>query len=267
MSFFQDKVVWITGASSGLGEGLAKEFAAEKAKLILSARRESELERVKKECQKFIPEENILVLPLDVTELSNINSEVQRVIQKFGRIDILVNNAGATQRSYVSETPIEVERKIFEINYFSAVGMTKAVLPYMKKQKSGHIVAISSLMGKFGYYRRSTYSAAKHALHGYFEALRMEEIENNIHVSIICPGFIHTNVSFNAITETGKCFGKMDEGQQKGMQPQECAKKILKAVRNKRVEVYLGGYELMAIYAKRFFPRFFYWRIMRVGPK
>ena len=145
--------------------------------------------------------------------------------------------------------------------------LPKAVLPYMKKQKSGHIVAISSLMGKFGYYRRSTYSAAKHALHGYFEALRMEEIENNIYVSIICPGFVHTNVSINAITETGKGFGKMDEGQQKGMQPQECAKKILKAIRNKRVEAVLGGYELMAIYAKRFFPRFFYWRIMQVGPK
>ena len=267
MSFFQDKVVWITGASAGLGEGLAKEFASEKAKLILSARRETELERVKKDCSKFIPAENILVLPLDVTDLSTINSETQKVIQKFGRIDILINNAGATQRSYIAETPIEVERKIFEINYFSAVGMSKAVLPYMQKQKSGHILVISSLMGKFGYYRRSTYSAAKHALHGYFEALRMEEIENNINVSIICPGFIRTNVTLNAITETGNAFGKMDEGQAKGMLPGECAKKILKAIRNKRVEIFLGGYELMAVLAKRFWPRFFYWRIMHVGPK
>ena len=267
MSFSQDKVVWITGASSGLGEGLAIEFAKEKSKLILSARRVSELERVKKECAKFIPEENILVLPLDVTELSTINSEVQKVIQKFSRIDVLINNAGATQRSYVADTPIEVERKIFEVNYFSAVGMTKAVLPYMKKQKSGHIAVISSMMGKFGYYRRSTYSAAKHALHGYFESLRLEEIENNIFVSIICPGFIRSNITMNAITETGSKFGKVEGREEKGMQPQECAKKIIKAISNEHVEALMGGYEMMALYAKRFFPRFFFWKIIQVGPK
>ena len=122
-------------------------------------------------------------------------------------------------------------------------------------------------MGKFGYYRRSMYCASKHALHGYFEALRMEEHRNNIHVSIICPGYIRTNVSLNAITETGQSFNKMDEGQQKGMMPEVCAKKILIAIRNKRVEVFMGGSELMAVIVKRFFPRFFYWRIMHVGPK
>ncbi|MBI4929170.1 MAG: SDR family oxidoreductase [Bacteroidetes bacterium] len=266
-SFFENKVVWITGASSGLGEALAKEFASEKTKLILSARRESELQRVKKECSKFILEENILILPLDITELANIDSEVQKVIQKFGRIDILVNNAGVSQRSFIVDTPLDVERKIMEINYFGTVAITKAVLPVMRKQKSGHLVVISSLMGKFGYYRRSSYAASKHALHGYFEALRMEELDNNIHVSLICPGFINTKVSFNAITETGKSFNEMDEGQKNGMVPETCAKKILKAVRNKRVEVFMGGQELMAVIVKRFFPRFFYWRIMQVGPK
>src|ERR1051326_7763157 len=177
MSFFENKVVWITGASSGLGEALAKEFSKEKTKLVLSSRRENELQRVKKDCEKFISSENILVLPLDVTELSNVNSDVEKILKKFGRIDILINNAGVTQRSYVADTSIEVERKIMEVNYFSAAIMSKAVLPQMRKQKSGHIIAISSLMGKFGYYRRSSYSAAKHALHGYFEALRMERSE------------------------------------------------------------------------------------------
>jgi short-subunit dehydrogenase len=267
MSFFQDKVVWITGASSGLGEAMAKEFASGQAKLVLSARREAELQRVKKECSEFIPAENIMIIPLDVTALTGIEAEAEKVIQKFGRIDILVNNAGVSQRSTILDTPVEVERKIMEINYFGALIMTKAVLPVMRKQKGGHLVVISSLMGKFGYYRRSSYCASKHALHGYFEALRMEELDNNIHVSIICPGFIHTNVSFNAITESGNGFGKMDEGQEKGMMPEVCARKILKAIRNKRVEVYMGGHELRAVIVKRFFPRFFFRRIMHVGPK
>lgn len=266
-SFFENKVVWITGASAGLGEALAKEFASEKAKLVLSARREAELQRVKKECAKFIHEEDILILPLDLTKLSGIDSEVQTIIQKFGRIDVLVNNAGVTQRSLIADTPLEIERKIMEINYFGTLAITKAVLPVMRKQHSGHIAVISSIMGKFGYYRRSSYCSSKHALHGYFEALRMEELENHIHVSIICPGYIHTNVSLNAITETGEQFNKMDEGQKKGMKPERAARKILKAIRHKRVEVFIGGSELMAPLAKRFFPRFFYWRIMHVGPK
>ena len=118
MSIFKDKIIWITGASSGLGEALAIESAKEKSKLVLSARRESELERVKKECTKFIPEENILILPLDVAELTNVNADVRKVIQKFGRVDILINNAGVVQRSYVIDTPVELERKMFEINYF-----------------------------------------------------------------------------------------------------------------------------------------------------
>lgn len=260
-SFFENKVIWITGASSGLGEALAKEFASQKAKLILSARREHELQRVKKECEKFISGENILVVPLDVAELSGIDSMAQQVVGKFGRIDILVNNAGVSQRSFIAKTPFAVERKIMEINYFGTVAMTKAVLPVMRKQKNGHIAVISSVMGKFGYRGRSSYCASKHALHGYFEALRMEEDENNIYVSIICPGYIHTDVSLNALTETGQPFNKMDQGQAKGMPPEVCAKKILRAIRKKRTETFMGGFELLAVFAKRFFPRFFYWII------
>lgn len=267
MSFFADKVVWITGASSGLGEAMAKQFASEKSKLVLSARRESELQRVKNECARFIPAENILILPLDVTELSGIDAEVQKIIRMFGRIDILVNNAGVSQRSNIVDTPVAVERKIMEINFFGTITVTKAVLPVMRKQKSGNIVVISSLMGKFGYYRRSSYCASKHALHGYFEALRMEEMHHNIQVHMICPGFIRTNVSVNAITESGNSFSQMDEGQQKGMLPEKCARKILRAVRNGRMEVFIGGYEMNTILLKRVMPRFFYKKIMKLGPK
>src|ERR1051326_2205262 len=231
MSFFSDKVVWITGASSGLGEALAKELAAEKAKLVLSARRDAELQRVKKDCAKFIPEENILTLPLDVGQLSNADIETQKVIRNFGRIDILVNNAGIAQRSFAGDTPVDVERKIMEVNYFGTIILTKSVLQQMRKQKSGHVVSISSVMGKLGFPGRSSYAAAKHALHGYFESMRIEEQFNNIKVHIICPGYIKTNVSLNAVNEKGESHKKMDKGQEKGMEPHAAARKVLNAIR------------------------------------
>ena len=267
MSFFQNKVVWITGASSGLGEALAKEFACVKAKLVLSSRRENELLRVKNDCAKIIPQENILILPLDVAELSNANTEVQKVIQKFGRIDILVNNAGIAQRLFAGDTPVEVERKIMEVNFFGAVILTKAVLSIMRKQRSGNIVAISSVMGKFGYSGRSSYSASKHALHGYFESLRIEEYINNINVNIICPGYVRTNVSLNAINEKGESHSKMDKGQEKGMDPQLAAKKILAAIRKNKTEIFFGGKEILAVKVKRLFPSLFYRMILKEGEK
>jgi short-subunit dehydrogenase len=267
MSFFQDKVVWITGASSGLGEAIAFELAKEKAKLVLSARRESELHRVKKECAKFIPEENILILPLDVAELSNVNEEAQKVIQKFERIDILINNAGVVQRSYVIDTSVELERKMMEINYFGAVILSKAVLPLMRKQNSGNILAVSSVMGKMGFPGRSTYSASKHALYGYFETMRIEEKKNGINVHIICPGYIKTNVSLNAITAKGEIYGKMDAGQEKGMDPNVAARKVLKAIRRNKFETFFGGKELIAITVKRLFPSLFYRLILMAGKK
>ncbi len=264
-SFFENKIVWITGASSGLGEAIAIELSKEKAKLVLSARRESELQRVKKECAKFISEENILVLPLDVEKLADVNADVQKVISKFGRIDILINNAGVVQRSYVIDTPVELERKMFEINYFGAVVLTKAVLPFMRKQGSGNVLAVSSVMGKMGFPGRSTYSASKHALYGYFETLRIEEHKNGIKAHMITPGYIKTNVSLNAIKADGKIYGKMDKGQEKGMDPTIAARKVLNAIRRNKFETFFGGNELLAITLKRLWPSLFYRLILKAG--
>ena len=171
MKQFKDKVVWITGASSGIGEALALEFATQGARLILSARREDELRRVAAATQ--LPELDLLVLPFDLNNTSNASGLAAQVINKFGRIDILINNGGMSQRSEAAETSETIERQLMEVNYFSAVNLTKAVLPYMKRQKSGQLVVLSSIAGKFGFYLRSSYSAAKHALHGYFESLRL----------------------------------------------------------------------------------------------
>ncbi|MBI3501747.1 MAG: SDR family oxidoreductase [Bacteroidetes bacterium] len=267
MSFFRDKVIWITGASSGIGEALAKEFAAAKAKLVLSARREKELERVKNDCAKFISASTIFILPLDVAELSTVHSAVEKIIQRFGRIDILINNAGIAQRSFAGDTPVEVERKIMDVNYFAPTILTKAVLPVLRKQRSGNIVVISSVMGKLGYPGRSSYAASKHALHGYFESLRIEEHSNKIHVHIICPGYVKTNVSLNAVNEKGESHGKMDKGQERGMNAHAAAKKILNAIRKNRFETFFGGKEMLALTVKRFSPAAFYKIILREGKK
>ncbi len=254
MSFFKDKVIWITGASSGIGEALALTLAKEEARLILSARRKEELERVAKQCK--LQELDLLILPFDLKDTSNASGLAAQVINKFGRIDIIVNNGGMSQRAEAIKTPIETDRELMEINYFSAVNLTKAVLPYMLRQKKGHIVIISSIAGKFGFYLRSGYSAAKHALHGYFESFRLETEKEGIKTLIVCPGKIKTNISINAITESG-AHGKMDESHVNAMSAEKCAGIILKAIQKNKEEILVGGKELKAVFLKRFFPKLF----------
>ena len=255
MNTYKDKVVWITGASSGIGEALAQAFASEGAKLVLSARRIEELQRVKQSLN--FSDSNVLILPFDLSDSSKTNELTEQVISKFGKIDILINNGGISQRSLTLETPIEIDRKIMEINFFGTIALTKSVLPYLIKQKSGNIIVMSSIAGKFGFFFRSSYAASKHALQGYFEALRMEIFNNNIKVLIVCPGKIKTNISINAITGNGGKHNKMDESQEKGLSAEECARQILKGVKNNKDEIFIGGKELRAIWVKRFFPSLF----------
>lgn len=265
MSTFNNKVVWITGASSGIGEALAKAFANEGAKLVLSARRESELQRVKAELK--LSEDKVLILPLDLLDTSKIDELSKQVIARFSRIDMLVNNGGFSQRSYTMDTPLEIDRKIMEVNFFGTIAITKSVLPYMLKQKSGHIVTTSSIAGKFGFYFRSAYSASKHALHGFFESLRMEVYNDNIKVLLVCPGKIQTNISLNAITGDGSAHGKMDESTEKGLPASECAQQILAGIRNNKEEIFVGGKELRAIWVKRLFPNLFSKLIRKQKPE
>jgi short-subunit dehydrogenase len=250
---FQNKVVWITGASSGIGEGMVHAFAKAGAKVVLSARREDELIRVKNEAN--LSEENALVLPFDVEKHEQAEAKVAQIMQKFGRIDVLMNNAGISSRGMVMDNTMEVYRRIFELNVFSVIAITRAVLPIMIAQKSGHITATSSIAGKIGTPMRSAYAATKHALHGFFDSLRSEVYKENVAITLICPGYIKTNISVNALNGSGSQYGKMDENQIKGMSPEECANKILKGMANGKQELYIGGKEVMGVYLKRFFPR------------
>ncbi len=264
MSNYKDKVIWITGASSGIGEALALQFAKQEARLILSARREEELKRVG--ALTKLPDLDLLILPFDLSDTSKATALAAQVMNKFGRIDILINNGGQSQRAEALETDEATERKLMEVNYFSIINITKAVLPYMIRNKCGKIVVISSVVGKFGFYLRSSYSAAKHALHGYFESLRLEIEKNGIHILMVCPGKIKTNVSVNAVGEKGKTHNVMDESHKNAMSAEECARQIMNGINNNQEEIFVGGKELAMLRIRRFFPNLFSKMIRKQNP-
>ncbi|GAB2500218.1 SDR family oxidoreductase [Algoriphagus taiwanensis] len=247
-------VIWITGASSGIGEASTKEFSRQGYSVIISARKENELERVKNECPY---PEGIRVLPLDLIETTEMEAKVKEAISFFGKVDILLHNGGISQRSLIRETTLEVDRKLMEVNYFGTVALTKAILPHFIQNKTGHFGVVTSLVGKFASPFRSSYAASKHALHGFFDTLRAEHFQDNISVTLICPGFIKTQVSINALTADGSPLGEMDEAQANGMSPEECAEEIFAAISRKKEEVLIGGKEKYAVYLKRFFPGIF----------
>ncbi len=258
MKNFQNKTVWITGASSGIGEALAYEFARQGANLVLSARNETELQRVAAACQTLsnhLTTNHLTIQPLDLGEHGSLPGIVRKVLEKTGGVDVLVNNAGLSQRSLVKDTGIEVDRQLIHVNLLGTMALSKALLPHFLEKKSGHFVVVTSLMGKFGAPLRSGYAAAKHGLHGFFDSLRAEVWRENVLVTLTCPGFIRTNISLHALTADGKPQGTMDNATGKGMPPEVLAKKIVKAVWQCKEEAYFGGTEVAAVYMKRFFPK------------
>lgn len=259
MDTFKNKIVWVTGASSGIGIEMVRQLASRGAKVVLSSRNEEKLIEIQNSLE--FPS-NHLVLPLDLEDSIAFDILALKVNDHFGRIDFLFNNGGLSQRSNVRDTPIEVDRRIMEINYFGNIALTKAVLPFMERQKSGHIVVISSIAGKFGFFLRSAYSASKHALHGFYESVRLEEEQFGINVTIACPGKINTSISLNALSATGEKHGEMDHNQETGMSAQECVTILLKAVEKNKKEVLIGNKEIKAVTLKRFFPKLF-WKVIK----
>lgn len=262
MKSLRDKIVWITGASSGIGEALAYAFAREGSFLVLSARNREKLDQVKARCLPAAS--GCLVQPVDLSDINQLEKVVDQVLEQTGRIDILANNAGRSQRSLAKETPLEIDRSIMELNFFSVVALTKLVLPHMLRNGSGHLVVTSSITGKFGVKTRTAYSASKHALQGYFESLRAELDGDNIQVTIVSPGFIKTNISVNALTKDGSPYRQMDKGQANGMDPSLCAARIVRAVKKNRKELLVGNKELIMVYIRRFIPALYHWIITKV---
>lgn len=242
------KIVWITGASSGIGAALAKIYADRGEKLILSSRRVDALERVKSECQN---PENIKILPIDLSDFDAAPAGVQKAIDFFGRIDVLINNAGVSQRSLIVDTQFDVFKKLIEIDYLGTIALSRALRPFFLKQGDGHYVVVSSVMGKYGSPFRSGYVAAKHALHGFFDVMRMEHQKDNIAVTMICPGFVRTPIAMNSLRGDGSVLGEDDLATRKGMVVEDFARKMVRSVDQKKWEISFGGKERLGVYLKR----------------
>jgi dehydrogenase/reductase SDR family protein 7 len=241
-SSFEDQVIWITGASSGIGEALANAFSRSGAKVVLSSRRESELLRVRDECIKAGADAgNLLVVPLDVLDYEALPNALQLVLGAFGRVDMLINNAGTSQRSFCLDTDMQVYRTLFELNVLAQIALTKTVLPVMVEQGSGHILATASVAGKVGVPLRTGYCAAKHAVMGFFDSLRTEVADLGIKVTTIVPGFIRTNIGANALTGSGVPTGKADADIESGMDVNECASEILQGISEGSEEISVGS--------------------------
>jgi len=261
---FKDKKIWITGASSGIGKAVALELSRHKTHLILSGRNNKALEEVARLCQQN--GSTVTLVPFDLGSPESVSNAATKVLGDNLKIDCLYHFGGISQRSFVNETPLHVDRKIFEVNYFGTIALTKAILPGMIKNGGGHIAVTSSIVGKFGFPYRSSYSASKHALHGFFESLRAENSKNNIRVSVIIPGRIKTNSSVNAIDKDGNSYGKMDHGQDKGMSAGDAAHKICRKLAKGKKEILVGRAELLMVSIKRFCPPLYYYLSSRVKP-
>lgn len=252
---FSDKTIWVTGASSGIGKALAIELAEQGAQLILSSRKEQDLQLVKNACKN---PNKVKVIPLDLEDFTNLEPVTKEAIAAFGKIDILVNNGGISQRSLVKDTDIQVDKRIMDINYLGNVALAKALLPHFIANKSGQFVITTSIVGKIGTPLRSSYAASKHALHGFYDSLRAEHFNDNIAVTLVCPGFVKTNISKNALTGDGSPQDKMDNATANGIQPDRFAKLMVKAIKKKKEEVYISGAkEKLGVYVKRWMPKVF----------
>lgn len=250
----RDKIMFITGASSGIGRALAIAASKQGSRVILASRRPDELEKVRQACANH---DQHFCLELDLTAPDNLAAKIKSIEDQFGRIDILVNNGGITQRSLVKDTSMEVVRRIMETNYFSGYALTKAVLPGMLERQCGQIVFIASLTGKFGTALRSVYASSKHAILGLADSLRAEVHSEGIKVLAVLPGFVRTNASMNALTGDGSQHATMDKTTDKGISPEECAAGIIKALIAEKEEVLISGKEKIMVYLKRLSPSLF----------
>jgi short-subunit dehydrogenase len=248
-----NKTVVITGASSGIGKALALAYSKEKVNLVLIARRKEKLDEIKSYCQTN--GSSVKVIVADLSDEKAVEKTAQEALNAFNKVDILINNAGISQRGTIADTIFEVDRKVMELNYFSQIYLTKLLLSEIRKNK-GQIVVISSLSGLFGFPLRSAYAASKHALHGFFETLQLEEKE--ISTTIVCPGRIKTDISLSAITASGEKHGKMDEGQLKGIDVNVCAQKIITAIGNRKKKIIIAKEEKILLFMYNYIKPLFY---------
>ena len=250
---FKRKVIWITGASSGIGAELAKQLCSQQARVILTARSKEKLAELKINCQS-----ECKLLPADLYNSDSIEQLINDAIELYGHIDIIIHCAGISQRSLATETDMKIYRQLMEINFFATIAITRHLLPHFQERNSGHIVALSSMAGLMGFPMRTGYAAAKHAVVGYFETLQTELLDTNIHATIVSPGRIKTPISLTALTKDGTPHNKMDDGQLNGIPVEVCAKRILNAVSNKKKHIIIAKGERLLWWFWWFIPSLYY---------
>jgi dehydrogenase/reductase SDR family protein 7B len=259
VSYFNNKSVLITGASSGIGEALAYAFAKQGALLFLCGRNEQELLRVQKNISSPAK-----IFVCDITDYNAVDAMIASVLNEVTHLGVLVNCAGVSQRSLAYETDYAVDEQILKLNFLAAVYLTKKVLPSMVPQRRGNIIVLSSMAGKYGFWQRSAYAASKHALHGFFETLQIELMQYHIKTLLVCPGGVRTNMGKNALIKDGSPNGKNDDLLEKGLGPEYVANRILyAAIRGKR-QILIGKGEVFLYFIKKWMPSVFFWLTQRV---
>jgi len=251
---WNNKTIWIIGASRGIGAALAQMLHQKGAFVVLSSRDQKSLLEIQSTLSN--PKRSSII-PIDLTNESSIQEGIQLFNSQHSQCDIVIHCGGISQRALSVETSIEVTRKIFESNFFGHIRLTQSVLPGMVQKKSGKIIVISSLTGKWGFYLRSSYAASKHALHGYYDSVRMEVEKDNVQVHMVTPGFIATDISKHALNSNGEADGAMDSHQAQGISAKDCAEQIIKGVEQNKIEFGVGGKELFSLFLHRYFPHLF----------
>jgi short-subunit dehydrogenase len=250
---FKDKVIWITGASSGIGKELAIQLSKQNPILILTSSNAASLENFKSELNT-----KVHTLPYDLLQIDGIDNLVQQAIQLEGKIDFVIQSAGISQRSLASETSMDVYKKLMNINYFAPLALTQAILPHFEKQNSGSMTVISSIAGLIGFPMRTGYCASKHAIKGYLETLQSELYNTKLHVCIVYPGRINTNISKNALVGNGNRFSETDENNSVGMDVSICVNKILSGIIKRKKYVIIVKAERLLFWLWWFVPSLYY---------
>ena len=254
MRNYKDKTVWITGASSGIGEATAYRFAQDGAHLILTARSEEKLEIIKQKCLAEGALQ-VTILPADLADIGQLDRLAGKAWDVSGRIDLFFANAGISQRCETADADIDLIRRIMDLDYYAPVILTKALLPKMIQAGGGQLAVTSSIAGEFGSKQRSAYCSAKAAVKLFFETVGVEYYDRGIRTTVIIPGRVRTNISFSALEKGGKAHGRLDEGQAKGISSEKAARKIHRALACEKQQQLVGGGELLMVWIKRFFPR------------
>lgn len=254
-------IIWITGASSGIGRALAVECARQGGTLMLTARRPDELEETRRMCDR--PDDH-QCLEHDVTDAAAHDRVMQAILQRWGRLDILLLNAGMGQRGSIAETDPAVERRLMEVNYFGQTEVLHAVLPHFLQRGKGQVVVVTSIMGKLSTPRRATYAASKHALHGFFEGLRAELFKTEIAVTLLCTGYIKTAISLHSVKGSGAAHGAMDDQHRNAMPADVYARKAVRAIVKRKPVAYIGGPERFGPLLERISPALVRWLLPRI---